>query len=94
MCLPKAPDTPAISPSAVPALASASGLAIGGAARGAAQLGRLKLRTGATGSSTPASAVAPLSSSVGLPVAPASAGAGTAYQNVPNGDLRLPIVTP
>lgn len=103
MCIPHADVTPP-APVAVPSLQSASGLDIGGAPRGAAQLGRLKLRLdGGNSAQAPTPAASPLADALALPSAggtsstqsatssadPASYASGS-FQIAPNRGLRLP----
>lgn len=104
MCIPHADVTPPAAV-AVPSLQSASGLDIGGAPRGAAQLGRLKLRLdGGNSAQAPAAAASPLADALALPSGggsstqstssssgadPASYASGS-FQLAPNRGLRLP----
>lgn len=96
MCIPK-PDVSAPPPSNVQSLASATGLQVGGAPRGAAGLGRLKLRLDGKSSATPSptpSQSAPTQDPSTGGSAPDQSGQGPSavIQRVPNYDLRLPVM--
>lgn len=95
MCLPAPPD-PVAPPSNVPSMAAASALDTGGAPRGAALLGRLKLRldgSGAAPTATTQKTSVPLSQSAGFQSGSpqASSGSPYAYALSANPDLRLPL---
>ena len=104
MCIPK-PQVAAPPPVAVPSLQSAQGIILGGAERGAAQVGRLQLRLGpggtgadssaATGAASLSTGPNPVASSPGAaPGAPALPLGSTSQANVSgynqaNNSLRL-----
>ena len=96
MCIPQ-PKDPAIPAPNIPSMESASGLDLAGVPRGAAGLARLKLRTGETAQTMPATKttaeIAPSASTIaGIPARDGGDGSSPYLRaNVPNKGLTLPI---